>query len=125
MAKKKQKKNYQGIRFAAVRIEVTRTTTETGYADVLVPASILDEPFRMQACDDEALVKALSNEDCIDWCGDCDSLWIESIDPLSSCYDEAEATPVLFPDKDNEWRCIPGSRIPKQAEIREDDDDNN
>jgi hypothetical protein len=120
-----KKKNDQSVRFAAVRIEVTRTTTETGYADVLVPASIIDETFRMQACDDQALVDALSNEDCIEWDQDCDGLWIESIDLLKSCDDEAVATHVVFPDKDNEWKCIPGSRIPKHAEIREVTIDNN
>ena len=119
MSEKKKKEKEESVRFAAVRIWVNRTTTETGYADVLVPASVLDEPFRMQACDDEALVNTLSNEDCIEWDQDCDGLWIESIDLLQSCDGEAEATHVVFRDKDNEWHCIPGSRIPKQAEIRE------
>lgn len=120
-----KKKNDQSVGFAAVRIEVTRTTIETGYADVLVPVSILDETGRMQACDDKALVDALFNEDCIEWDQDYDGLWIESIDLLQSCDDEAVATHVVFRDKDNEWRCIPGSRIPKHAEMREVPNDHN
>ena len=117
-----KKKNDESIRFAAVRIWVNRTTTESGYADVLVPASIIDGTLRMQACDDQAVLDTLrDNGDCIEWFDDDGNygLDIESIDSLKSCDGEAEATHVLFQGKDNEWQCIPASRILKYGKIGE------
>jgi len=117
-----KKKNVEGIKFAVVRIWVHRTTTETGYADVLVPTSIINSKMIIRACDDFNVRQALcADADCIKWL-DCKN----STRPatalqvsLTVCKGKAGATHALLKTERNDLGAVPISRVLKDWVLRE------
>jgi hypothetical protein len=117
-----KKKNVEGIKFAAVRILVHRTTIETGYADVLVPTSIINSKMIIRACDDFNVRQALcADADCIKWL-DCKN----STRPatalqvsITAFKGKAGATHALLKTERNDLGAVPIARVLKDWALRE------
>jgi hypothetical protein len=106
----------ESTRFAAVRIWVHRP--RVGYADVLIPTSMITSKMRIRVADDLAVRLALfADANCIQWFNNQKSTSSDIMFNVSFTLDKCEmgASYALFPTKDDELQCIPMSAVPKHG----------
>ena len=105
----------ESTRFAAVRIWVHRPV---GYADVLIPTSIITSTMRIRVADDPAVGLALfSDANCIQWLHKQKSTLPDPMPSVSFTLDKCKtgASYALFPTKHNYLKCIPMSVVLKHG----------
>lgn len=105
----------ESTRFAAVRITVHR---RVGYAEVLIPTSMITSKMRIRVADDLAVRLALFNDaNCIQWLNNQKSTLSDPMFNVSLTLDKCEtgASYALLPTKDNYLKCIPLSVVLKHG----------